>query len=243
MLVLVLNAGCNSLKFEVVDQSGSANDFGSSLLAGSIDDIGKSNAAFSLLKDKKTSFKKSVGVADHGVAAGLVLDWFEQGNAKTQGIKSLASIERIGHRIVHGGDELTKTVRVSDSLLARINDWKPLAPFHTASVRRVIDAVRSRIGDSIPMYAVFDTAFHEHLPDEAALYALPRKMAKQHRVRRYGLHGISHHLLGAAVCGVGQSAAGRPQADYIAPRGGSSAAAIRNGNPWTPPWALPHSKV
>jgi acetate kinase len=233
MKVLALNAGSNSLKFEVVDQSdggpGTRNEFGTSLLAGSIDDIGKSNASFSLLKDKKTSFKKSVKVNDHGIAAGMVLDWFEHGHAKTQGVQSLASIERIGHRIVHGGDELTKTTRITDALLARINHWKPLAPFHTASVQHVIDAVRSRMGDSTPMYAVFDTAFHEHLPDEAALYALPLKLAKQYRIRRYGFHGISHHYLALRYAALAKRPLTELKLITLHLEGGSSAAAIRNG--------------
>jgi acetate kinase len=233
MKVLALNAGSNSLKFEVVDQPaaapGNRAEFGKSLLAGSIDDIGKSGAAFSLLKDKKTGCKQSVQVKDHGVAAGMVLDWFQDGHAKTDGVPSLGCIERIGHRIVHGGDELKKTTRITDSLLVKINDWKPLAPFHTASVQQVIDAAQSRIHASIPMYAVFDTAFHQHLPDEAALYALPLKTAKQHRIRRYGFHGISHHYMALRYSALTNRPLTELKLITLHLEGGSSAAAIRNG--------------
>jgi acetate kinase len=230
MKMLTLNAGSNSLKFEVVDQPGGRDDFGTSLLAGSIDDIGKGNAAFSLLQGKKIISKKSMEVADHGVAAGMVLDWFDNGHAKRHGVENLASIARIGHRIVHGGDELIKTRRITESLLAKINDWKPLAPFHTASVQRVIEAVQSRIGDSIPMYAVFDTAFHQHLPEEAALYALPLAMAKQHRIRRYGFHGISHHYLALRYATLVERPLQELKLITLHLEGGSSAAAIRNGH-------------
>jgi acetate kinase len=234
--VLTLNAGSNSLKFEVVATDYSTNDdksgdsrsqFGRSLLSGAIDDIGKKTCSIAFMDGKKERMRRALAVPNHGAATSWVLDWIEGHNGRAHGVESLRSIERVGHRVVHGADQLTRPVQVTDSVIAQISALKELAPLHTDSVLEVIEASGSRL--EVPMIAVIDSAFHRTIPDQAALYALPPNMAARHRIRRYGFHGISHQYLATRYAEI----AGRGTADLnlvtLHLEGGSSAAAIERG--------------
>ena len=107
MNVLVLNAGSNSLKFEIVDakpdEAAGEIQFGRSLVSGAYDDIGKESAAFRLLAADSSDKKEKVEVRDHGHATKLLVDWIQNGGARAQSIVSLSEIARVGHRVVHGG--------------------------------------------------------------------------------------------------------------------------------------------
>jgi acetate kinase len=226
--VLTLNAGSNSLKFEIVAVAPGSDAFGESKLAGSIDDIGKDRAQFSLRGTIQDQVDVKPAAADHGQAARWLLDWLAGGGAGAAGISDLSGLDRVAHRVVHGADQMTGPTRISCEVLAYIGSLKELAPMHTESVLQVIAAAQQKLA-SIPMIAIFDTAFHRTIPDEAALYPLPLELSRRHRIRRYGFHGISHEYLATRYAQI----SGRPLSQLnlitLHLEGGSSATAIRSG--------------
>lgn len=193
MNILTLNAGSNSLKFEVVAAEAGSGGFGRSLFAGSYDDV-----------------------RDHGQAAEALFERIEQ------------NIDRIAHRVVHGGDRFHAPVRITPEVVRQIEELEDLAPLHNASALRVIRAAQQK-APQLPAIAVFDTVFHQTIPEEAALYPLPLDLAKRHKIRRYGFHGLSHRYL---MLRYGQIAK-RPTEELnlitLHLEGGSSVAAIRRG--------------
>lgn len=105
------------------------------------------------------------------------------------------SLTAVGHRIVHGGERFVMPTRITPQVLREIESLSALAPLHNPPALEVIRAVRDKLGDSVPMYAMFDTAFHHDLPDEAKHYALPAAWTRDYSIRRYGFHGIAHRYL------------------------------------------------
>jgi len=235
MNVLTLNAGSNSLKFEIVaaepDSGGSDEGarFGSSLVAGAYDNIGKADSAFALLENKQTRHKEETEIRDHGHATELLFGWIEHGGAGANGVRGLGDIDRVGHRVVHGADRFSRPARITDQVVREIENLEDLAPLHNASALKVIRAAQARGGPRIPMIAVFDTVFHQTIPEKAALYPLPLDLSKRHRIRRYGFHGISHRYMMIRYAQIAR----RPLAELnlitLHLEGGSSAAAIQRG--------------
>lgn len=233
MNILTLNAGSNSLKFEIVSveshNSSSPVRFGTSLLAGSYDDIGKEHSAFALTENKQARNQQKMEVRDHGHAAELLFDWIDQANAKDHGIRSMADIQKIAHRVVHGADVFRATARVTDKVIDQIEALESLAPLHNRSALKVIRAAQAKVASHIPTFAVFDTVFHQTIPDEAALYPLPVKLAQQHKIRRYGFHGISHRYMMLRYAQITGAALDGINLITMHLEGGSSVAAIRAG--------------
>lgn len=235
MRVLTLNAGSNSLKFEIVEaetQTGKPDEqasFGKTLTSGSYDDIGKEQAAFTLKNNEGNPKKQQVEIRDHGHATELLIDWIDRGEAKEQHVCNLNDLDRIGHRIVHGADFFAGPERITDKVVRQIEELEDLAPLHNASALKVVRAAQAKVGDRIPMIAVFDTVFHRTIPEHAALYALPLDVARRHKIRRYGFHGISHRYMMTRYAQI----AGRALSDInvitFHLEGGSSAAAIQRG--------------
>ncbi len=229
MKILTLNAGSNSLKFEVVEVVGQDAGFGRSLVSGSYDNIGKDDGKFSLFDGKRPKYTEKREVRDHGHATELLFGWIESGQARELGIGGVSDIDRIGHRVVHGADRFSGPARISDAVVKQIEELADLAPLHNESALKVIAAARSRVGYSVPMVAVFDTVFHQTIPECAALYPLPLNVAKEHKIRRYGFHGISHRYMMLRYAEI----TGRPLAKSklitLHLEGGSSLCAIENG--------------
>ncbi|MFL5580019.1 MAG: acetate kinase, partial [Gemmatimonadaceae bacterium] len=111
------------------------------------------------------------------------------------GLGGRAEIDAVGHRVVHGGERFTRSVRIDDEVLRGIEDTIDLAPLHNPHNLRGIQAARAALGAGVPQVAVFDTAFHQTLPERAYLYAIPYQLYRRHRVRRYGFHGTSHRYV------------------------------------------------
>jgi acetate kinase len=232
MNILILNAGSNSLKFEIVAAErgdGRELQFGRSLISGAYDDIGKEGSAFSILENKQVRSKEDVSVRDYGHAMELLLAWLENGGAKEHGIDSLSAIERIGHRVVHGGDVFHGPVRITNEVIDQIQQLKELAPLHNAAALEVIRAAHERVGSQVPMIAVFDTVFHQSIPAEAAHYPLPQDLCQRHKIRRYGFHGISHRYMMLRYGQITQRAPETMKIVTLHLEGGSSAAAIQYG--------------
>ena len=180
MRVLAINAGSSSLKFQLVDASPAGER---RLARGLVDRIGDSASA-SLETDAAPPRRESVAATNYDGAAAVILRWLREA--------SLPSAEAVGHRIVHGGAHFTTPTVIDESVVRELTTLEELAPLHNGPGVAGIRACRRYLTESIPMVAVFDTAFHATLPDVARHYAIPHRLAEKHGIRRYGFHGISY---------------------------------------------------
>jgi acetate kinase len=194
MNVLVFNPGSNSLKFELVAvrQPQITPAQGRKLASGSIENIGE-KSTFSFLENNRVVHRELIDATDYGAATRWVLNWLNSN--KHLGWPGTAQLDAVGHRVVHGGDHFTAPVRINDDVIAKIEELEDLAPLHNAPAVSVIRASREFLRTNVPMVAVFDTVFHGSIPQRAAIYPLPFELARRHRIRRYGFHGISHEYL------------------------------------------------
>ncbi len=190
MIVLVLNCGSSSLKVRLLDMPEGAPHGdpkpSRTLLSGVVREIG-GKSTLHLSTEGGAASKKTQSVPDHSSAIRWV---FEHLNA-------LPQVEVVGHRVVHGGERFSQSVVIDEAVLAEIEALIELAPLHNPASLAGIVGVREVLGTTVPMVAVFDTAFHHNLPPSARTYALPHELASRHHIRRYGFHGIAHASLAA----------------------------------------------
>jgi acetate kinase len=125
----------------------------------------------------------------------MILRWAIGEESGLAGVTTIGDIHAVGHRVVHGGERFTSSALITDEVLRGIEDCIELAPLHNPANIQGIVAARTAIGAAVPQVAVFDTAFHQTLPDHAFLYALPYQLYRRHRIRRYGFHGTSHRYV------------------------------------------------
>lgn len=177
---LVLNSGSSSIKFQVIKEGSKA------FISGKMERIGEDESKLTLKVGDKT-FELAQPVKDHKEALALIVAALT--DEKRGGLK-LADISAVGHRVVHGGPKFKEPVRIDAEVEASITEFAKLAPLHNPPALAGIAAARDVLGASVPQVAVFDTAFHATLPEEAASYSLPKSWRDQ-GVRRYGFHGIS----------------------------------------------------
>lgn len=154
----------------------------------------------------------------------------------------MSEIEAVGHRVLHGGEKFSGSVLVNEDVKAAIRECFELGPLHNPANLTGIESCE-KVMPGVPQIAVFDTGFHQTMPDFAYIYALPYEYYEKYKIRRYGFHGTSHRyvtLRAAAVLGK------KPEDLKIVTchlGNGSSVAAIKNGNVSTLPWVLPRWKV
>jgi acetate kinase len=196
MIVLVLNSGSSSLKFQVIDTDLEAIDKNAdkTLAQGVIERIG-SEALITLRTDGKPSSRSTAPLRDHRAALDLVLRWLVSPDSDVPGVASIGDIAAVGHRVVHGGEKFTKSVTIDDAVIEQIEDCIDLAPLHNPANLKGIYAAREILGQGVPQVAVFDTSFHSTMPDTSYLYAIPYQLYVRHKVRRYGFHGTSHRYV------------------------------------------------
>lgn len=193
MKILVINPGGNSLKFQLVecsDHQRYAFD-GRELLSVMIEGIGKV-PVLSVMRDKEKASCEPIEAQNVEQAATSFLRWWEEG--RSGHLPSLSSTEAVAVRVVHGGRDFSRPALIDDAVVEKISRFERLAPLHNKSSVEVLGPIRQRFPQT-PVYAVFDTAFHQSMPDRAALYAIPAQLAEKHQIRRYGFHGISHRYL------------------------------------------------
>ncbi len=178
MKVLVLNAGSSSLKFALTETEKKRHR-----LRGQVERIGSPEATLRLPEGAT-----ALEAPDHEVALKAILERLD-----------LEQVEAIGHRVVHGG-EITQSQVIDEALIARVRALIPLAPLHNPANLKGIEAARRLLPD-LPQVAVFDTAFHQTIPEYAHLYALPER-ARRGGLRRYGFHGTSHHYVAQRAASV-----------------------------------------
>jgi len=195
MNVLVLNADAASLKFQVLrtDEQRIAENTDERLAYGSVDRIG-GEALLTFTSTDGETRRTAKLIRDHTAAVQTALQWLGSDEAGT-GLQGFRDIDAVGHRVAHGGERFTRSVLINDEVLQGIEDTIELAPLHNPHNLRGIIAVRELLGKSIPQAAVFDTAFHHTLPEQAYLYAIPYSLYRRYRIRRYGFHGTSHRYV------------------------------------------------
>jgi len=196
MNVLVLNCGSSSLKFQLISTSLEQIDRNAdrTLAKGHIERIGGA-ATLNFSVDGRPPVRSARPIRDVKAALDAVLQWIASEEASIEGVGSLADIQAIGHRVVHGGEKFSQSVLIDDEVLDGIEDMIEIAPLHNPSNIAGIFAARSVFGRSLPQAAVFDTAFHHTLPEHAYLYAIPYQFYRRHKIRRYGFHGTSHRYI------------------------------------------------
>ena len=195
MNVLVLNVGSSTLKFQLVrtDRDRLAANTDEKLARGSIERIG-GEAVVAARGATGREVRTTAPLRDTRAAVEYVIRWIASPDSGTS-LTSVAQIEAVGHRVVHGGERFSRSVRIDDAVLDGIEDNIDLAPLHNPANLRGILAARATLGAGVPQVAVFDTAFHHTLSDYAYLYAIPYQLYRRHRVRRYGFHGTSHRYV------------------------------------------------
>ena len=195
MNILVLNAGSSTLKFQVIrtDEERIANDTDERLARGMIDRIG-GEALLTFAAAGQKARRTASPIRDHKAAVEAVLRWLSSDDAGSE-LRGFRDIDAVGHRVVHGGEQFTRSVLINDVVLREIEETIDLAPLHNPHNLKGITAIKEVLGRDTPQAAVFDTAFHHTLPDHAYLYAIPYPLYRRHRVRRYGFHGTSHRYV------------------------------------------------
>ena len=184
MKILVINAGSSSLKYQLIE-----TDEKKVIAKGLCERIGIENSKLTYKPAGKEGFELVQDMKDHTDAIKLVLDALVDPDHGV--IADMSEIDAVGHRIVHGGEKFAESVLLTDEVLETIESLNDLAPLHNPANLMGIRACRA-IMPNTPMVGVFDTAFHQTMPPEAFIYALPYEAYTQHMVRRYGFHGTSH---------------------------------------------------
>ena len=184
MNILVINCGSSSLKFQLID-----SDTEKCIAKGLCERIGIEGSMITYTPAGGEKEKKVSPMPDHTEAIRLVLEALT--NEKTGVVKSLSEIGAVGHRIVHGGEKFAESTVITEKVLKAIEECNDLAPLHNPANLIGINACRKLMPDT-PMVAVFDTSFHQTMPEEAYMYGLPYEYYKKYKVRRYGFHGTSH---------------------------------------------------
>ena len=232
MNILVINSGSSSLKFQLIstDLECIANDTDKRLARGSIERIGGAGIMNFTAQEQPTR-RTASPVRDTRAAVEGVLRWITSESSGIENINSLADIHAIGHRVVHGGERFRQSVLIDSEVLHGIEDCIELAPLHNPANIKGIVAAREIFGTGTPQAAVFDTSFHQSLPERAFLYALPYQLYRRHRVRRYGFHGTSHRYVAYRYRKLTGIARDQTNVITLHLGNGCSIAAIQSGDP------------
>lgn len=184
MNILVINCGSSSLKFQMIN-----SETEQCIAKGLCERIGIEGSMITYAPAGGEKEKTVTPMPDHTEAIRLVLEALT--NEKTGVVKSLDEIGAVGHRIVHGGEKFAESTIITDEVMAAIEECNDLAPLHNPANLIGINACK-KLMPGTPMVGVFDTAFHQTMPEEAYMYGLPYEYYKNYKIRRYGFHGTSH---------------------------------------------------
>jgi acetate kinase len=187
MKVLVLNSGSSSIKYQFIETTTHQV-----LAKGQVERIGMDDAVLSHVRIDGDTVKFSAEILDHNIAIEYVVAILLSKNHGV--IKDKSEIEAVGHRVVHGGETFSGSVLITDEVIEKIRENIELAPLHNPHNLRGIMACKRLLPDT-PQVAVFDTAFHQKMPEYAFIYGLPYELYKKYKIRRYGFHGTSHRYV------------------------------------------------
>lgn len=192
MKILVLNCGSSSIKYKLFDMESKET-----IAQGGIEKIGLKGSflKFPLANGDKVVLEGEI--LEHKSGIEYILGVLT--SQKYGCIKSLDEIDAVGHRVVHGGEKFNKSVLITDEVMAKVVECIDIAPLHNPPNLAGINAVKELMGD-IPQVAVFDTAFHQTMPQKAYMYGLPYSLYEKYAIRRYGFHGTSHRYVTKRAC-------------------------------------------
>ncbi len=188
MKIMAVNAGSSSLKFQLLEMPEEKV-----IASGVVERIGLPNAV-STIKFNGEKKQKTLEVKNHTIAVETVLEILVSFGI----VSSFDDIEGVGHRVVHGGEAFSDSVRIDDDVIAAIDDVSDLAPLHNPANLTGIKAFQKALPNK-PMVAVFDTAFHQTMAEDAYMYSTPYDWYEKYRVRKYGFHGTSHKYVSQRV--------------------------------------------
>ncbi|MDE6427144.1 MAG: acetate kinase [Ruminococcus sp.] len=191
MIILVVNAGSSSLKYQLINM-----DDESVIAKGNCDRIGIDGHISHKTGDGKV-FEADCNFPTHTEAFMKLVEALTTGDAKV--IDSMDEISAVGHRIVQGADIFDKSVLVTDEIIDKIDELRELAPVHNHAHALALRACKNVIPEGVPQVAVFDTAFHQTMPPKAYMFGLPYEDYETLHVRKYGFHGTSHRFVSAAL--------------------------------------------
>jgi acetate kinase len=187
MKILVINCGSSSIKYQLIN-----TDDRLTLCKGLVERIG---AVTSIVRHEflgEKPLKKSIAIENHAAALGKIIDLLIQTN--NEFLHSVDEIEAVGHRVVHGGELFKDSVLIDEDVESAIEQAFDIAPLHNPPNLQGIRAAKKLL-PNIPHVAVFDTAFHHSIPQHAYLYAIPNRLYRRYKIRRYGFHGTSHYFV------------------------------------------------
>lgn len=187
MKILVINSGSSSLKYQLLDMATTEV-----MCKGLAERIGIEGGVFTH-KAKGSEWVVNANMPSHAEAFDTMLQLMTTGEGAVVADKS--EIDAIGHRVVHGGEKFKSSVLVTDEVIKTIEELSNLAPLHNPPQVQGILSARKVFGDNVPQAAVFDTAFHQTMPDKAYMYGVPYEFYTENSVRRYGFHGTSHKFV------------------------------------------------
>lgn len=179
--ILAINAGSSSLKFQLIEMPEEKV-----LAKGLVERIGINDSVFTIEVDENKD-ETVKDIPDHGEAVKILLEKLKESGV----IKSFDEIDGIGHRVVHGGERFSDSVLITDEVIKEIEDVSELAPLHNPANLTGIHAFKEILPE-VPSVAVFDTAFHQTMPEQSYLYSLPYEYYEKYGIRKYGFHGTSH---------------------------------------------------
>ena len=187
MKILVINAGSSSIKYQLIDM-----DNEQLIAKGQCDRIGIEGGNFKQKVDGRADYVLDVQMANHAEAVKIVLDTLV--SEENGVIASLDEISAVGHRVLHGGEKFSGSVIIDQQVIETIEECCELGPLHNPANLTGIRACQ-QLMPNVPQVAVFDTGFHQTMPDYAYLYALPYEYYEKYKIRRYGFHGTSHRYV------------------------------------------------
>lgn len=187
MLTLVINCGSSSVKYQLIDTE-TREKIGS----GMVERIGAVTAIVKHEQPGKKTIKKTLPTENHNIALKEIMLHLTSPDSGL--ISSVDEIKAVGHRVVHGGETFKDSVHIDESVIEAIEHAFDLAPLHNPPNLKGIEAAMQYLPDAVHV-AVFDTAFHHSIPSEAYLYAIPNRLYRRYKIRKYGFHGTSHYYV------------------------------------------------
>lgn len=221
MKVLVINCGSSSLKYQLFNM-----DDKSVLAKGLVERIGLEEGMLTHKSRGKDEVKITENISDHKVAVKMMLDSLLDDEYGI--LNDISEISAVGHRIVHGGEKFSDSVKITDDVMEVVKECVQVAPLHNPPNIIGIEATQELLPD-VPMVGVFDTAFHQTMPEEAYMYGIPYELYEKYGIRRYGFHGTSHSYVSKEAAKFLDMPLEKLKMITLHLGNGSSISAIKNG--------------
>ncbi len=221
MKILVLNCGSSSIKYQLFDMK-----LNNVIAKGLVDKIGLKGSAIKHKRTGDSEVKLEGEILDHQQGIEYLLGILT--SSKYGSIENINDINAVGHRVVHGAEDFSGSVKITDEVIEALEKASDLAPLHNPPNLKGIYAMKQLLPD-VPQIGVFDTAFHQTMPEHSYLYAIPYVLYEKYKIRRYGFHGTSHKYVSAKACEILDVDIKKQKIITCHLGNGSSVAAIENG--------------